>query len=330
MTNIIRRALLAIFIAVTASLGIGVGLASAHTPNQTVACSGWSVTLTQYEGGTNNNSITITIDGVPATSNFGGSFSASGSWDQYADHTFKYVIDANKVSGNATQYDKTYGPVTQTHCKNNPEKPTDGFTTRTVDGTCTVGQNSVDVKVYRTPFTWTIVDHVWVKSVGAEFLFSTTPRNLTAQEQITCKPTHEPKVVTVDVGEPKCGDTSVATQTTTTTYTYTYEEGQWVEHTTDAVTQGSRTVETTPCPTTPPTTVPPTTPPTTQPPVTEPSTTVAVTTPVPPTAPPASTIPPNVLLPATGSNNAGEKLAIAGMLVIVGAVVLRLRKPRNA
>lgn len=354
MTNF-RRALLAIltFVGITAgSLAVGTGIASAHSYEKTATCTSFTFhALDNYEGNATNNSVTLTLDGAPQTFFFDqhGITKVLPFTPGPASHTWRIDINANINTGN----DKTGYDVNNDHgsvggC---PVKPADGFTDRTVDGVCTIGANTVDVKVYRTPFTWTFTNGAWVKTVGAEFLFSTTPRNLTAQEQITCKPSHEPKVVTVDSGEPKCGDTTVATTTTTTNYTYAYVNGHWVETKTDVVTHGTREIAPTTCPTTPPTTVPPTTvPPTTIPPTTTPPTTQppavcvyntnlpadsplcvppTIPTTVPPTVAPTTVVPPQ--LPATGTNNAGMKFAIAGILVLGGAAMMLIRrKPRNA
>lgn len=330
MTNF-RRALLAIltFVGITAgSLVVGTGIASAWHVGSSCVNKTWVITNPNESW--NSGTAALDFDKGSDVSGIavGGSVTAPDE------------ANSAKVSWtNSSEKPTVYRPEGCTK----PTKPADGYTDRTVDGVCTKGATTVDVKVYRTPFTWVFTNGAWVKSVGAEVLFSTTPRNLTAAEQITCKPTHEPKVVTVDDGTPKCGDTSVATTTTTTTYTYTYVNGVWVEHTTDTVAHGSRPVETAPCPTTPPTTVPPTTvPPTTVPPTTVPApcaydTSLPADSPlcVPPTVPtlPPTTVAPTTVvppqLPATGKGDGG--LLIGAFLLAGGIIALLVaRRPKHA
>lgn len=194
MKNPIHRALAALSIclgAVTIAVAVP-GIASAHTPNQAVACAGWSVTLTNYEGGTNNNDIVITVDGTPTTYAFGGSLSKSGTWDQYADHAFQYVINANKVSGNATQYDHSYGPVTQTHCKTNPLKPEDKVSyTDWVGGTPACGEGTVVQTRTKSVTTYTLnADHQWVAGTPV-----VTTETRTVEVQVTPCPTTPPTTV---------------------------------------------------------------------------------------------------------------------------------------
>lgn len=212
-----------------------------------------------------------------------------------------------------------------------------------VETPCVSGDTNVNIVTTTHTFHAEFVNGAWIKveDQGSPTVVAST-RPLNESELVTCVPTHEPKVVTVDNGEPKCGDTSVATTTTTTTYTYAYVEGQWVETATDTVTHGSRPVETPPCPTTPSTTTPPTTvPPTTVPPTTVPTPCVYNSSlpadsplciaPTTTTVAPATTVvvPNNTPLPRTGIGMGG--LIFAGLLVSGGIVAMLLaRRPRNA
>lgn len=85
--------------------------ASAHTPEVWDECGGLHVRLSNYEstsGPAFNNSVTITIGGVANTYNFDGSFSRDDSWPKTEARSWSVVIDANKLNGNATQYDTSF------------------------------------------------------------------------------------------------------------------------------------------------------------------------------------------------------------------------------
>jgi hypothetical protein len=87
--------------------------ALAHTPNVTPSCTGLSVSLAAYDGPSTNNRVTTTIDGVATVVDFGVSYSHAFNWSQTVPHTWSVVIDANRSTGNATQFDASFSGTWQ-------------------------------------------------------------------------------------------------------------------------------------------------------------------------------------------------------------------------
>jgi LPXTG-motif cell wall-anchored protein len=108
--------------------------ALAHTPTVTPSCSGLAVSLVAYEGTSTNNRVTTTIDNVATVADFGGSYSHTFSWSQTAPHTWSVVIDANRSTGNATAYDKSFSGTWQA-CQPAPTTTTSTTTTTTTTTT---------------------------------------------------------------------------------------------------------------------------------------------------------------------------------------------------
>src|SRR3954471_378046 len=122
---------------VTIAAGVVVGMpgiALAHTPSVHDECDGLHVSLQSYEGTSTNNTVTITIDGASHSYNFGGSFTRTDTWSQTVSHTWTVVIDANRNTGNATQYDASFNGV-QAPCQQPQPQPTTVAWTP-IDGTC--------------------------------------------------------------------------------------------------------------------------------------------------------------------------------------------------
>src|SRR3954468_16034345 len=82
-----------------------VGLASPHAPNIGATCGSLNLGFSGYEGGPGNNVLTVVIDGVPHTYSFTGNLLDQIPWDSTIDHTFSWVVDANRNSGDPTAYD---------------------------------------------------------------------------------------------------------------------------------------------------------------------------------------------------------------------------------
>lgn len=124
---------------VTATIAVIVGVlafatpAFAHTPSVTPSCSGLAVSLVAYEGTSTNNRVTTTIDNVATVTDFGASYSHTFNWSQTAPHTWSVVIDANRSTGNATAYDRSFSGTWQA-CQ---PAPTTTTTTTTVAPTTT-------------------------------------------------------------------------------------------------------------------------------------------------------------------------------------------------
>ncbi|MGZ4679273.1 MAG: hypothetical protein ACXV4D_03810, partial [Ilumatobacteraceae bacterium] len=87
--------------------------AFAHTPTVTPSCTGLSVTAFLYEGASNNNRVTTTIDGVATVADFGGGYSHTFNWSQTVPHTWSVVIDADRFTGDPTAYDTTFSGTWQ-------------------------------------------------------------------------------------------------------------------------------------------------------------------------------------------------------------------------
>lgn len=90
-----------------------VSIAEAHTPSVVPSCTGLTINLVNYEGGSTNNSIAVTIaNGGDGSSSgqtmFGGSYSHTFAWSQIVSHTYTVVIDANLHTGDPAKYDKTF------------------------------------------------------------------------------------------------------------------------------------------------------------------------------------------------------------------------------
>lgn len=82
------------------------GVVSAHTPQVSADCDGVHVNLTNYEGPAGNNTVTVTIDGVPFVDQFGTSFDATYPVPQNgATLVWTVFVDANLNSGDPDKYD---------------------------------------------------------------------------------------------------------------------------------------------------------------------------------------------------------------------------------
>lgn len=215
----------------------------------------------------------------------------------------------------------------------------------TIDGS--VVASSADFgTTYNHTFTWDqYTDHTYTVVVtaydGAQYGLNTSG------SQTHCKnnpPKPEDKMTYTDwvSGTPACGEGTVTQTRTKSTTTYQLVDHVWVAQTPVTVTE-TRVVEVqiTPCPTVPPTTtLPPTT--TTVPDTTTtvvvdttvPAVVVTTTTPTPPTPSPTTTpapvIPPNVVLPATGTTSTGISILAGAFILIGGTIMLVRRKFRNA
>lgn len=100
----------AAMIAATLSLAAG---ADAHTPSVQPSCSGLAESFSLYEGNATNNRVTTTIDGAVSVADFGGSYSHTFAWSQTVAHVWSVVVDADRNSGNATQYDTQFSGTWQ-------------------------------------------------------------------------------------------------------------------------------------------------------------------------------------------------------------------------
>lgn len=167
------------------------GTAGAHTPTISDSCNGLSINLANYEAPSPNNRVTITIDGVSTTHDFGGSFTKNLSWSPAADHSWTVVIDANRNTGDPTGFD-----VTRTGARKACEQPTTttaATTTTTVQPTTTTAAPSTTTTV--EPSTTTVQPTTTTTTV-APSTTTTTPSTTTTV--ITCEP---PAVLTQgDVG----------------------------------------------------------------------------------------------------------------------------------
>jgi LPXTG-motif cell wall-anchored protein len=111
----VRLALISVGLA---GLGIAAtaGGASAHTPDVSASCTdGLTIGLTNYEGPSGNNHVTVTIDGVTHVIPFGETLSRNFPWDSSVDHVWLVVLDANLHTGDPTKYDTSFHG-TQLHC----------------------------------------------------------------------------------------------------------------------------------------------------------------------------------------------------------------------
>ncbi len=133
-----RRGRSAIRLAVI-SVGLtGVGIAataasaSAHVPVVSETCTGLNIGLTEYEGPSTNNHLTVTIDGVTQVIPFSETLSKTIPWSSSVDHTWLVVLDANLQTGDPTRYDTSFSG-TQRHCTTPPPSST----TSTVPATST-------------------------------------------------------------------------------------------------------------------------------------------------------------------------------------------------
>lgn len=102
------RRLLVLSAATVAATAALAGHASAHTPNISDSCTGLTVSLTSYQGPASNNQITVVIDGVSQSFDFGASFNRTFPWTPTQSHTWTVVVDANQdVQRDRTTYDFT-------------------------------------------------------------------------------------------------------------------------------------------------------------------------------------------------------------------------------
>jgi hypothetical protein len=123
-----------------------------HTPSVTPSCTGLAVVLTQYEGSSPNNRVTVVIDGNTTQVNFGGSYSHTFGWSSASGHVWTVDIDANRNSGNATQFDKHFAG-TQLAC----ETPTTTTTTTAPTTTTTVTEPTTTTTTVAPTTTTTIL-----------------------------------------------------------------------------------------------------------------------------------------------------------------------------
>ena len=82
--------------------------ASAHTPDVSSTCSELTVKLTAYEGPADNNTVTVTIDGVTETFMFGRSFEQTFPIDPTTQSYWTVVVDANINQGDPARYDRVF------------------------------------------------------------------------------------------------------------------------------------------------------------------------------------------------------------------------------
>jgi hypothetical protein len=111
-----------------------------------------------------------------------------------------------------------------------PDGYQDDVTETIGDPVC--GDLVVATRTTVTNFIYSYVNGEWV-AVGGTPQISFGERDLTAQELLvllqSCVPEREPEETRKDVGDPECGDTTMAVEVTTTTFTYEFEDGEWVE-----------------------------------------------------------------------------------------------------
>lgn len=292
MTNI-KRAILAISIAVFGILGLTTGIASAHNGSVTAACVDGTpkatANLTNYNG---TNAITIKNNGAELTpGTFGSSYQHTFDLgDPYIVHTVVYKVTAHDDVNNAQGFSPG-GTITVPACKTNPPKPEVKVTyTEWVSGTPVCGQGTVTQTRIKTVTDWTLVNHVWVAGTPVS-----TTETRTVEVAITPCPTVPPTTTTPPTTVPPTTVPPTTVPPTTVTPTTTP----------------------TPCaydvsiPADSPNCVPP-----------------VVTTVAPPTTP--SPVPDQPVLPATGKDQSGGTL-FASILVGAGIIALLVaRRPKHA
>ncbi|MGZ4671813.1 MAG: LPXTG cell wall anchor domain-containing protein [Ilumatobacteraceae bacterium] len=128
--------------------------AFAHTPTVTPSCTGLSVTAFLYEGASNNNRVTTTIDGVATVADFGGGYSHTFNWSQTVPHTWSVVIDADRFTGDPTAYDTTFSGTWQA-CQPAPTTTTSTTTTTTTTTTTVAPTTTTTAPTTTAPTTTT-------------------------------------------------------------------------------------------------------------------------------------------------------------------------------
>ncbi|MGZ4725020.1 MAG: LPXTG cell wall anchor domain-containing protein [Ilumatobacteraceae bacterium] len=126
--------------------------AFAHTPTVTPSCTGLSVTAFLYEGASNNNRVTTTIDGVATVADFGGGYSHTFNWSQTVPHTWSVVIDADRFTGDPTAYDTTFSGTWQA-CQPAPTTTTSTTTTTTTTTTTVAPTTTTTAPTTTAPTT---------------------------------------------------------------------------------------------------------------------------------------------------------------------------------
>ncbi len=210
------------------------GVASAHSKTAASSCeTGLEVSANaDYEGGSDNNKLTMTVAGVTTSYGFGsGGITKTIPFAQGGvTTTWSWSIDANITSGDPTAFD-TSGSGSTGPCGaiKPPQPPATIRTTSYVE--CPLGQ--FVTSEFTTLFVYDEPSNSW--KAGQEFQSNQMQRPATPAElnEAKCAAPDQPKpevVVTTTEAPFACGDkfVTVATITTATPYIYDQAARTWV------------------------------------------------------------------------------------------------------
>ena len=168
--------------------------ASAHTPTVMPSCTGLAVSLLDYTGNATNNRVTTTINGVSTVADFGASYSNTFAWSPTASHTWTVVVDANRNSGNPTEFDVSFAGTEQA-CQTAPTTTT--TTTAPTTTTTTVAPTTT------APTTTLVLSEAPTTTLALSEAPTTTATTLVAS-QAPVPTTVDPNTVQL----PRTGDES--------------------------------------------------------------------------------------------------------------------------
>ena len=169
------------------------GIAHAHIPSVSDSCTGLNVQMSAYEGGSNNNRVTVTIDGGVQVFDFGGSFTRSFTWTPTASHVWTVAIDANRIVGNPTEFDTSF---------NGSEAPCQSTTTSTTTTSTSAPSTSSppDTTTTTTPATTTTpTDPSTTSTSSTSTLPSTSAAPPSSANPDTTSPTAPPEPLDPDL-----------------------------------------------------------------------------------------------------------------------------------
>lgn len=121
---------------------VAVNIADAHTPQVVPSCTGLTVIFVNYEGNAQNNMVLIGVDAAPPLGQFfASSYQVTVPWSQTVAHDWSVTIDANRNTGNQTQYDAFFSGSWKA-CQPAPTTTSSPPTTSTAPSTTVVGPTS--------------------------------------------------------------------------------------------------------------------------------------------------------------------------------------------
>jgi LPXTG-motif cell wall-anchored protein len=173
------------------------GTAEAHVPTVNDTCVDLDVDLSNYEtapGAALNNRVTVTIDGAAQVFDFDSDFTQSFAWSQTANHTWTVVVDANRVVGNASEFDTSF-QGTQTACQTTTTPAT---TTPSTTTTTTTVPPCVDC----SPVTQVTVPDPTTTVVATTSPPSSSPSSSSSPASSTSPVTTEPTCVVGNAANP--------------------------------------------------------------------------------------------------------------------------------